>query len=90
MCQLVSINYHVCNPQGKHFCFYLERVSDLLYGLLLSSAPDKTLTREALNSAAASAQAPKFLLAAFINVQTRMLPAVVPASPPELEHAAWP
>lgn len=51
MCQPVSINYHVCNPQGERFCFYLERVADLLYGLLLSSAPDKTLTREALNAA---------------------------------------
>lgn len=82
MCQLVSINYHVCNPQGKHFCFYLERVSDLLYGLLLSSAPDKTLTREALNTA--QQLLPRFLSSCRQHLsmyKTRMLPAVAPASP---------
>ncbi|CAI9153437.1 unnamed protein product [Rangifer tarandus platyrhynchus] len=42
---------YLYNPRGKHFGFYLERISDLLYGLPLSSVPDKTLTREALNTA---------------------------------------
>lgn len=82
MCQPVSINYIVCNPQGKHFWFYLERVSNLLYGLLLSSAPDKTLTREALNTG--QQLLPRRLCSCrqhFISVRTRMLPAVASASP---------